>query len=482
MDTNTEHKELKRNTVISAFSLFFQSGFSAILGLVANLVLTILLAPAVFGIYITVLSLISLLNYFSDIGLAASLVQKHEITDEDISTTFTLQQLLIATIIGIGFLSTNFVTEFYKLPQAGVHLYWALLLSFFISSLKTIPSILLERKILFQKIAFVQVTENVVFYSSVIMFALLGFDLASFTYAVMLRAITGLILIYTISFWRPTFGISKISLHTLLSFGIPFQASSFLALFKDDLIILFLSKVLGFEAVGFIGWAKKWAETPIRVIMDNLSRVLFPVLARIQHDKEKISRLIEKILYYQTMLLAPAIFGLFMTMPVMVQLIPKYAKWEPALPLFYIFCISAFFSSYSTPFMNLFNALGKVKVSFAFMLFWTVTTWLLTPLFTTQFGMLGFPMTQIILATSSLLVMTQAKKIVDFRFVEAVKRPIISTAAMVIGIYIALSFLPVTYVSLVISVVGGAAIYFGVLYFIFSINPVREVRLLFKHE
>jgi O-antigen/teichoic acid export membrane protein len=240
--------------------------------------------------------------------------------------------------------------------------------------------------------------------------------------------------------------------------------------------------VLGFEAVGFIGWAKKWAETPIRVIMDNLSRVLFPVLARVQHDKEKISRIMEKILYYQTMLLAPAIFGLFMTMPVMVQLIPKYAKWEPALPLFYIFCISAFFSSYSTPFMNLFNALGKVKISFAFMLFWTVTTWLVTPLFTVRFGMLGFPMTQIILATSSLLVMTQAKRIVDFRFVEAVKRPIISTTAMVIGIYIALSFLPVTYVSLVISVVGGAAIYFGVLYFIFSINPVREVRSLFKHE
>lgn len=482
MDTNKEHRELKRNTVISAFSLFFQSGFSAVLGLVANLVLTILLAPAVFGIYITVLSLISLLNYFSDIGLAASLVQKHEISDEDISTTFTLQQLLIVTIIGIGFLSTSFVTEFYKLPAAGVHLYWALLLSFFISSLKTIPSILLERKIQFQKIAFVQVTENVVFYSAVILFALLGFDLASFTYAVMLRAITGLILIYTISFWKPRFGISKGSLHTLLSFGIPFQASSFLALFKDDLIILFLSKVLGFEAVGFIGWAKKWAETPIRVIMDNLSRVLFPVLARVQHDKEKISRIMEKILYYQTMLLAPAIFGLFMTMPVMVQLIPKYAKWEPALPLFYIFCISAFFSSYSTPFMNLFNALGKVKISFAFMLFWTVTTWLVTPLFTVRFGMLGFPMTQIILATSSLLVMTQAKRIVDFRFVEAVKRPIISTTVMIIGIYIALSFLPVTYVSLVISVVGGAAIYFGVLYFIFSINTVREVRSLFKHE
>ncbi len=482
MDEDTKNKELKRNTVVSAFSLFFQSGFSAILGLIANLVLTILLAPAVFGIYITVLSLISLLNYFSDIGLAASLVQKHEITDEDVSTTFTVQQILIITIIGIGFLCTNFIANFYNLPQSGIHLYWALLISFFVSSLKTIPSILLERKIQFQKIAFVQITENVVFYIAVIMFALLKFDLASFTYAVLLRAVTGLILIYTISFWRPRVGISRKSLHTLLSFGIPFQASSFLALFKDDLIILFLSKVLGFSAVGYIGWAKKWAETPIRIIMDNLSRVLFPVIARIQHDNEKISRLIEKILYYQTMLLAPAIFGLFLTMPALVMLIPKYAKWAPALPLFYIFCVAAFFSSYSTPFINLFNALGKVKISFSFMLFWTVTTWVLTPLFTRMFGMMGFPMTQIILATSSLLVMYKAKQIIEFRFIHSIKKPLIATTIMVLFIYTVMSVLPVTFLSLGISVIGGGSLYLIVLLIFFRINPLTEVKSLLNNE
>jgi O-antigen/teichoic acid export membrane protein len=72
MDHQSHEQQLKRNTIISAFSLFFQGGYTAILGLIANLVLTILLQPKIFGIYITVLSLISFLNYFSDIGLAAS--------------------------------------------------------------------------------------------------------------------------------------------------------------------------------------------------------------------------------------------------------------------------------------------------------------------------------------------------------------------------------------------------------------------------
>ena len=149
-------------------SLFFQSGYSAVLGLVANLILTIVLAPEIFGIYILTLSIISFLNYFSDIGLAASLVQKKDITSDDIRTTFTVQQILIVTLITIGFILTPYVRSFYDLPYEAIYLYWALLIAFFLSSLKTIPSIQLERHIQFQKIVIVQVVENTIFYLSVL--------------------------------------------------------------------------------------------------------------------------------------------------------------------------------------------------------------------------------------------------------------------------------------------------------------------------
>ncbi|MBI2641113.1 oligosaccharide flippase family protein, partial [Candidatus Roizmanbacteria bacterium] len=214
----TNEQNIKSRTVLSVLSLFFQSGYSAFLGLIANLILTILLSPTIFGIYITVLSIIALLNYFSDIGLAASLIQKKEISEEDLKTTFTTQQIIILILIAVGFASTSFIQSFYLLPIEGVYLFWGLLVSFFISSLKTIPSILLERKIQFQKIVLVQIIENTVFYLSAIVLALLGFGLMSFTLAVLFRAISGLIIIYTLSFWLPKVGISIASLKNLLSF------------------------------------------------------------------------------------------------------------------------------------------------------------------------------------------------------------------------------------------------------------------------
>lgn len=477
-----KNKTLKKNTVLSTMSLFFQSGYTATLGFGANLLLTILLSPKIFGIYFTVLAIIAILNYFSDIGLAASLIQKKDITDDDIKTTFTIQQILILTIILIGFLASSFIQSFYDLPQDGVYLFWALLFAFFISSLKTIPSILLERKVQFQKIVIVQIVENTVFYITVMTLALLNYSLMSFTFAVILRSITGLILIYSLSFWIPRIGISISSVKTLLSFGVPFQASSFLALFKDELLILYLGKIVGFESLGYIGWAKKWAETPIRIIMDNISRVLFPVFSRIQHDTQKISRLIQKILFYQTSILAPSILGLALIMSNFIEIIPKYSKWAPALPLLYIFCISAFLSSYSTPFINIFNALGKVRISFKFMLAWTIATWVLTPLLTKTFGLFGFPITLVILSSSFIIVVTKAKTLIQFSFIKSIIKPLSATAVMGIIVFAILNINLRTDIKLIISILSGAFSYFAILIFVYKINLINEIKSLFSYK
>ncbi len=483
MEKNESIDQIKRRTILSTFSLFFQSGYSSVLGLIANLILTIILSPAIFGIYITVLSLIAFLNYFSDIGLAASLIQKKELHDDDVKTTFTIQQLLILSLLTLGFLTTPFIMNFYNLPVAGKFLYWALLISFFLSSLKTIPSVFLERHIKFQKIVLVQVVENTIFYIAVIVLALAGFGLSSFTFGVLLRAITGLILIYSLSFWKPRIGISFRSLKTLLSFGLPFQASSFLALFKDDLIILFLGKMLGFEAVGYIGWAKKWAEAPIRIIMDNLTKVIFPVIARIQDDKEKISKLIERSLYYQTAILAPSLLGIALIMRELVTLLPNYQKWEVALPLLYLFSLSSFFVSYSAPFINLFNALGKVKISFSFMLLWTVLMWIGTPILSNYFGLLGFPLTHLLISSTFVFVVMKAKRLVSFRFVLPIYKFIVAAALMGVVLFFLeryFYFYSYAYVGMLIGI--GAVIYYLVVRYVFNVNIIAEIKSFFYEK
>lgn len=482
MDTLSQ-EELKRRGFISTISLFFQSGYSAVLGLIANLIVTILLSPHVFGIYITVLSIIALFNYFSDFGLAASLIQKKEMTDEDIKTTFTIQQTLIVTLIIIGFFATSFVREFYNLPKEGMYLYWSLLFAFFISSLKTIPSVFLERHIKFNKVVYVQVVENTLFYAAVSILAIMGFGLMSFTYAVMIRAVSGLILIYRISPWTPRFGLNKKSLKTLLSFGVPFQATSFLALFKDDLITLFLGKILGFELLGYVGWAKKWADAPLRVFMDNVGRVLFPVMSRVQDNKEKLRSISQKLLYYQTMLLAPVMIGMIFALPLLVALIPQYAKWQPAIPLFYIFALSSLIVSFSAPFMALFNALGKVKTTFTFMLLITIVTWLLTPILTTKYQQFGFPITHFIVSCTLGLLLLKVRSTLDMKILPSIYKPLLASAGMAVILYGIQRLFPVATITLfIIIATTGAVSYFSIMTFVFKTNIYKELMQFKKNN
>ncbi len=478
----TEIKNIKKKTFLSTLSLFFNSGYAAILGLVANLVLTIILSPKIFGIYITLLSTIAFLNYFSDIGLAASLIQKKEIDDKDIKTVFTSQQVIIITLILIGFLLGPFVKQFYNLPKDGLILYYSLLIAFFISSLKTIPSIFLERKIEYQKIVYVQIFESTIFYLLVIFFVLLRFELKSFIIAVICRSFLGLVLIYILSPWKPQFGFDKSRFKQLVSFGLPFQASSFLALFKDDLIILYLGKAIGFEGVGYIGWAKKWAEAPIRIIMDNVNKVLFPTFSRLQHDKKKIGQGLEKVIFYQTLILTPIMMFSLQIMPKLVNLLPKYTKWIPALPLFNIFVLSSFLVIFYAPFINVFNALGKIKISFSFMAFWTIIMWLLTPVLTILFNYYGFPIVHLIISLTFPLVIFALKKIVLFRFLANIYPQIISSILMgglilMINQYFLVNNL---FLSVIVDCFLGAIIYFLLMRYLFKINLVESFFYLIK--
>src|SRR5437867_2736727 len=86
----------------------------AVISIAAHLVLQYKLDPSSLGVYAIVNAVIAILVYFSDIGLAAALIQKkEEITEADLKTTFTVQQLLIIVLVGIGFLLTPFVGSIY---------------------------------------------------------------------------------------------------------------------------------------------------------------------------------------------------------------------------------------------------------------------------------------------------------------------------------------------------------------------------------
>lgn len=450
----------------------------------ATFLLTIFLSPAVFGIFYVVSAMIAFLGYFSDIGLAAALIQKKEaLTRQDLVTTFTIQQILVGTAITIALVLSPFIGRWYGLDDPGMWLYRALAFAFFLSSLKTIPSILLERNLAFSKLIIPQILETVGFYLTAVILAWWGFGVTSFTWAVAVRAVVGLLAMYIVAPWIPGLGISKDVARQLLQFGIPFQMNSFLALIKDDLLTVYLGKALPLAQVGYIGWAKKWAEVPLRLIMDSIVRVTFPAFSRLQHDTARLRAGIEHTLFGLSVTILPISVAMIVGIRPFMEIIPRYGKWEPALLSFYLFATASAVASLSTPLTNALNALGHIRTTLKLMILWTALTWTLTLLLLPIFGFNGVAIALLAITSTVALVVALVKRVVPFSFLGSVQTPVLAAAAqLTVAESIVLVAGPGIVWTAIAEVVGG--ILFGVVVVIFEREKIEllagQARLLWK--
>lgn len=429
--------EIKHRSVKGVAALISRTFVVQLISFAATFGLTVFLDPSIYGIFFLVSAVVNFLAYFSDIGLAAALVQKKDkVSDQDLATTFTVQQGIVVTLLIILFSATPFIRANFHLTTAAVYLMWSLGISLFLSSLKTIPSILLERELQFNKLVIPQIAETIVFNLVAVFFAWRGFGISSFTLAVLARGLTGLVLVYLIFPWKPKLGFSIESLKTLLKFGLPFQANTFLAVIKDDGMTVVLGKLVGADGLGYLGWASRWAGLPLRIFMDNVTKVAFPAFSRLQHDKERLAKAIEMSLKYLTLSTFPILIGMALLANPLVHVIPRYLKWLPALIPLYFYVYNSAWACVSTSLTNTLNALGKIKTTFKLMVMWVVLTWLFVPILGWFRGYLGVSLAVGLIATSSLVTVVAVRRYIKFSLSAAFRTSVIASAAMFIYLFI----------------------------------------------
>lgn len=485
MESELEETNLnlvKKRSLTGISFLISRSFLVQAIAFASNFLLTIFLDPKTFGIFFLVSAFVSFFSYFSDVGLAAALIQKKEqISDEDLKTTFLIQQILVILLLVLIFGLSPFAQRWYGLNQQAVFLLYAIGISFFLSSLKTIPSVLLERNLKFNLLVIPQLVETLVFNLVAVFLAWRGFGIASFTWAVLARGIVGLVLIYIISPWKIGFAFSKTALSHLLRYGIPYQTNTIIAVVKDDLMTVFLGKIIGPVGLGYLGWAKKWAEMPLRFLMDNVLKVTFPAFSRLQGSKEHLQSAVEKSLFFLCFLTFPILVGFSVLASDLVQIIPRYLKWQPAILALYLYCFNSAWAVVSTSMTNLLNAVGKIKTTFKLMVMWLALTWGLMPVLGIKFGYNGVAVAASMIATSSIVAIYLARKHVRFDLIYAVGKPLFAAGVMGLIVHF---FRPEIFslsVSVLTRILVGTAGYLGISYVLIGSSLFKDFAKIY-HE
>lgn len=429
---------IKKRAVKGAAVLTGRNVLMQVISFFATALLTVFLAPSEFGVFFLVSAVKNFLGYFSDIGFAAALIQKKEsLMDIELKTIFTAQQILILVLFIIVFIFTPLIQNIYRLDQKAIYLLWALLLSLLFSSLKTIPSVLLERKLEFNKWVIPQIIENILFNLTAVFLAWKGFGVTSYTVAILLSGFMGLLITYLVQPWLPGIAFSVKAFKSILKFGVPYQINTLLAMVKDDGMILFLGALLGSSGVGLLGWAQKWAYAPLRFFMDQVIKVTFPAFSRLQDNRKDLSDLVTKSIFFVCLLVFPSLVMLVLIAPILVEIIPKYIKWSPALFALSILTITSGLAAITTPLTNTLNAIGKISLTFKLMIMWTSLTWIFVPLLAFLYGLNGAAVGFTLVGLSSFVALYLVSKYVDINYLQSVVKPL--AAAILMGFCVLLT-------------------------------------------
>jgi len=333
-------EELKRKSFSGIGTLVKRQVAVRLLSFLANIALARLLVPEVFGVYAIVTFVVQFFSTFGDVGIGAALIQKKgELTREELSSTFWLQQALVLLVACAVIAAAPLAGLVYpSLPSYGSWLIRVMALSFMLASLKTVPAILMERRLDFGRIAIVDIAETVIFYSSALALAFCGYGVWSFIIAALSRSFTGACLIYLLSGWRPTRDLKFSSVRAIVRFGIPYQGNTILGFVKDAATPLFVGAYSGAAAVGFVNWARSSAFAPL-MLSEAFGRVAFPAFSRIQTDRDMLARAVERSMRAITLLMFPVTSLMVALGPELVSVVFT-DKWLPALPAYYFYCTS----------------------------------------------------------------------------------------------------------------------------------------------
>lgn len=455
---------IKKHSFFGAVSYFLRTIVLQGIGLVSAVVLSGYFSPEDFGVYGFVTQIIGILIFFSDIGLAATLVQKkEEPSQQEYATAFTVQQILAWLIVAIAVIiaATGKVTA--KTGPSGFWILLALAISFPLAAFKTIPSIQLERKLQFSKLVIPQIVEQLFFQGVLILLAIKGVGAMAYAYAIIIRSILGLITMYYIQPWKISFHFSKTILKSMLGFGVKFQLNDLLARIKDQLFFVAIGAFVPLKEFGYIQWSKNWSLYPYNLTVQNVMAVTFPTFSRLQHHKELLKKAIEKSVFFISLCIFPILVGMAVFISPLIHLLPVYAKWAPAVISLIFFTLDVAWSAVSTPLINTLNAIGHINETLKIMVIRTILTWVLTPLCFYFFGFNGVAIGTFLINFTSLMPIWYLKKVVDVDIWDATWRQLIAAIVMAVIGFMGLSFWQTSWLHFIVGALISGVSYFGVL-------------------
>lgn len=392
--------------------------------MVGGVVLAHLLLPRDYGFFAIVSLFLFAANATGDLGLAVSVIQqRNEPTSRQLRVIFTTELGLgvIAALAVVGF--TPVAVGLAHLPADIVGLVRFTALYLVIIPFRVMPTVLLERHLLFSRIVVADLVAAVCYQGSAILGAWFGLGAWALSLGLVSFAAGGAVAINLISRWPIGLAWDWTVIRGRLRFSALSQAASTLTGLEGASVPVVVGMVSGAAAVGYVTFAMT-AVNAAMVIPNAILQVALPSMSRAQSDRLRLGRGLAMALKATLYTLGAAYLPFLISGREVVELVFS-SRWLPATHLIPLLAVAGILRCIALIVLTTLLALGQSGISFVVNAILTVGGWVLTVVLVRQNGYIGAAESWLALSVPLPALLLLARRQIPFDIWSSTVQPVL---------------------------------------------------------
>lgn len=340
----------------------FERFLSYFVQFLIGVILARLLSPEEYGILGVLMIFTTFSQVFIDSGFGNALIYFNDKNKKDLSTVFVFNIVISSISYVVLYLSSGTIEDFFKIKNLSVYLN-AITIVLLFNSFQIVPVSILKIDFRFKQLAFVNTSATIISGFIGIAMAYCGYGIWSLIILNISRSILASLSMIVLSGFILDVRFYKDSFKKLYGYSVNMFGASMLTNIVDEATSFVIGKFLTPVNLGIFSRAKHFMMLPYNTIGSILFTVLFPSLAFVKNDKEKLLKAYDKIELYMAMLSMPLYIYLCVESKDII-LIVIGEKWKDASVVLAIMCASRIFALCAMVTENTLNAIGKANTYF----------------------------------------------------------------------------------------------------------------------
>jgi len=398
-------------------------------------VLARILSPSDYGLVALSSIFIGFLSLFGDLSIGSALIQKANIHNRHISTSFWTSVFTGISLAIVLCVIAPFVAIYYEQPLL-VYIIDISAVSFIITPIWSTHKTLMTKRLEFNKLALINIVFAVLAAISSLILALSGLGVWSLVFGGLIASALITPLVWHFEKWRPGLIFDRNCFSELFGFSSYLLSFNIINYFARNFDNLLVGRYLGANVLGIYSMAYSLMMKPVQQISWSITAVLFPAFSSIQGDVARIRSAYLKVAKGIATITFPMMIGLAIVSREFI-LVMVGTKWEGVILPLQVLCYVGAFQSIGTTVGSLFNSLGRADLQFKT---GTITALghVIGFIICIRWGLMGlvkgYLVTNIIFICFTQYIALRLIQLPIKNFIRALKMPVINSGLMVLAL------------------------------------------------